>query len=56
MGGQEAEDGIEFVDRAIGLHTRVVLGDPSAIAESRLAGVAAFGVDAGKINHGSESS
>ncbi len=46
MRAREPEHGAELVDAAVGRDARRGLGDAPAVAEARLAGVAAAGVDA----------
>jgi hypothetical protein len=42
---------VGLVDRAVGLDAQRVLGDPAAVAQRGLAGVAAARVDAGQPDH-----
>jgi hypothetical protein len=52
MQARQADAGIGLVDRAVGGHAVVELVDAFAVAQRRLARVAAFGVDARQPNHG----
>ena len=51
MGRDEAEHGIEFVHFTIGGHAGMVFRHPATISEARLARVARFRVNVGKVNH-----
>ena len=51
MGREQAEDGVQLIDAAVGRDARVVLGDAAAVAEAGFALVAGLGVDAGEEDH-----
>jgi hypothetical protein len=47
---RDADRRVQLVDRAVGLHARMQLGDAAHVAEVRLAAVAELRVDAGQVD------